>query len=112
MLWGGKRDHVPINDPKMKLKLSFIEKENVTLDGVVIAPPGAAKGGCIRGSVIKPIASYLEKRVDEPILLENVSEIGAFLHAKASNGGGLIFRDEAHEFFENLGETAKDLMAI
>lgn len=93
--------------PKTKLKMSPIELEPVNLFTIVLAPPGSGKSAALQAGVNGPILA-LEEHCDAPVLIEDFSKHGVFLHLKATEGVGVFARDEVHVFVQNLIGSSKN----
>jgi hypothetical protein len=87
--------------PKTKLKMSEIEEEPVNLFMIVLAPPGAGKSAALRAGIEIPIVS-LEETIDRPVLVEDFTRSGVFLHLKTTEGMGVFATDEVHVILEKM----------
>ena len=93
--------------PKTKLEMSAIELEPVNLFTIVLAPPGSGKSAALQAGVNGPILA-LEEHCDTPVLIEDFSKHGVFLHLKETEGVGVFARDEVHVFVESLLSSSKN----
>lgn len=93
--------------PKTKLKMSEIEEEPVNLFAIVLAPPGAGKTAALRAGIENPIVN-LEASIDMPILVEDFTRSGVFLHLKTTEGMGVFAKDEVHVVMENMVGSSKN----
>jgi hypothetical protein len=82
-------------EPKTTLQTSEMEFEPVNLFTIVLAPPGASKGAALHAGVETPII-LLEETTDKPILVEDFTRNGVFVHLKATDGLGVYAKDEVH----------------
>jgi len=91
--------------PNTTLKISPIELEPSNLFIVVLAPPGAGKSAALHAGVENPITT-LEESIDHPILMEDFTRTGVFMHLKTTEGQGIFAKDEVHIILEKLcGQT-------
>ena len=87
--------------PRTKLKMSHIEFEPVNLFTIVLAPPGSGKSAALQAGIQGPVLA-VEDNCDMPILIEDATKNGLFLHLKETGGLGILARDEVHVFMEDL----------
>jgi len=87
--------------PKTTLRMSAIELEPVNLFTIVLAPPGAGKSAALHAGVENPIIT-LEESIENPILVEDFTRSGVFIHLKTTEGQGVLAKDEVHVILERL----------
>lgn len=92
--------------PKTKLKMSHIEFEPVNLFTIVLAPPGSGKSAALHAAIERPILA-VEDNCDSPILVEDVTKNGLFVHLKETGGVGVLARDEVHVLMEEIVSSAR-----
>ena len=87
--------------------MSEIEEEPVNLFTIVLAPPGAGKSAAFKAGIENPIVS-LEESIDRPILVEDFTRSGVFLHLKTTEGLGVFAKDEVHILLEKMVSNSQN----
>ena len=87
--------------------MSEIEEEPVNLFTIVLAPPGAGKSAALKAGIENPIVS-LEESIDRPILVEDFTRSGVFLHLKTTEGLGVFAKDEVHILLEKMVSNSQN----
>ena len=69
--------------PRTTLQISEMEFEPVNLFTIGLAPPGAGTSSALHAGAVKPI-NRLEETTDKPIVVEDFTRSGVFVHLKAT----------------------------